>query len=433
MDKVNSLRGINYDDIEQNDSLRLKMQIRERVMLEAGVVFRNNPSNQVPWHLGTESFSISENLYKQLCDLGSAFFKLFDWVQLNYNKNKRVEDLLRFGVLPELRGLALEEQLKTFRLDIILRNGIPIATELEEVYGNVGKLYAMDLAYNAKQEALFRMFASLNLTHIVVDDSVGEYIPELQLLVTKLHRTYKQNVKVQFLSEWSPSPNHRVWRFCYSKDFVEYDISKRKLFLESNSTYINGLFHGYGAKSILAIINDKFLEAELKEYMGSELFASPLNGTPRSLMLEECSEEELIEFINNRKKWELRIVDCREDLSLNWGSRGVDFGDVTRSKWETLISLARKRQIKVNESIKKADFMLTELIESDRFDIIFWSSEERKLLKMPRGRIRLGPIFFRSDSPLGILVGGHATFVNTSRKVHLGRHAVCVPMELPHY
>jgi len=27
-------------------------------------------------------------------------------------------------------------------------------------------------------------------------------------------------------------------------------------------------------------------------------------------------------------------------------------------------------------------------------------------------------------------VGGKATFVNTSKKVHIGHHAVCVPLQL---
>jgi hypothetical protein len=48
---------------------------------------------------------------------------------------------------------------------------------------------------------------------------------------------------------------------------------------------------------------------------------------------------------------------------------------------------------------------------------------------MPHARCRLGPVFVSGEAGTE-LVGGHATFVNTSRKVHLGRHAVCAPLDV---
>ena len=67
------------------------------------------------------------------------------------------------------------------------------------------------------------------------------------------------------------------------------------------------------------------------------------------------------------------------------------------------------------------------IVESDRFDVPFLHPESGELALMTRARIRLGPIFFRAGGQ-SRLVAGHATFVNTSRKIHLGKHAVCAPL-----
>lgn len=73
--------------------------------------------------------------------------------------------------------------------------------------------------------------------------------------------------------------------------------------------------------------------------------------------------------------------------------------------------------------------MISDLVDSDRFDVEFLHPQSRQLCLLPRARIRLTPIYAR-EAHGSELLGGHATFVNTSRKVHLGHHAVCTPFVL---
>ena len=78
--------------------------------------------------------------------------------------------------------------------------------------------------------------------------------------------------------------------------------------------------------------------------------------------------------------------------------------------------------------VREARYLVSELVESDRFDAPFLYPGLGVLALMTRARVRLTPIFFRDETGPH-LVAGHATFVNTSRKIHLGSYAVCAPLD----
>ena len=87
----------------------------------------------------------------------------------------------------------------------------------------------------------------------------------------------------------------------------------------------------------------------------------------------------------------------------------------------------QRGEIPYHPQHKNVIFMATEFIESDRYDLPFWDRENNQMSLMSKARIRLQPIYYRRQDRME-LVTSMATFVNTSKKVHLGRHAIQVPV-----
>lgn len=103
------------------------------------------------------------------------------------------------------------------------------------------------------------------------------------------------------------------------------------------------------------------------------------------------------------------------------------FGDRSALRWRKALRSALAGRIPGYEGFGSARFIASEPVESDRFDVPFLHPGLDVLALMPQARIRLGSIFTRTAQDIR-LVAAHATFVNTSRKIHLGKHAVCAPL-----
>ena len=172
------------------------------------------------------------------------------------------------------------------------------------------------------------------------------------------------------------------------------------------------------------MIHDSKISEDIINGIGVSSYEILANGTPKSFTIDKVELGLLLSL--NRKDWIIRIADCRDNLDLNWGARGVFFGESSRNKWLKLLRNAKKGFIELNQKKFNARFMMCKLIESDRFDVDFWNKAENTISTMEKARIRLSPVFFRSKNSID-MIGCHATFVNTSRKVHIGKHSICVP------
>ncbi len=421
------LLGVNYYNLHADTQILNNMRCVENEILKEGVSFGKHDKKEAPWLLGTSSFKINPLLFQELFSLGKAFYLFFDHLQYLYKNNHELVEPLDIGTEENLRGLDLDKTLKTFRLDIILKSGKPVITEVEEVYGNIGKVIAMSKAYNIGYQPVLDRFTNLELSSVFLDDTVLAYTSELRILTKHLDKISGNKICIKPFSLLNDSDSGNAWKFCYTKDFSQYGHEKQKKILNGNINFVNPLFHGYGSKTILALIHDESLKAAFSKALGPDVYHTLLRSTPKSIMFDRFRD--LNYLVNNRDKWVLRVADCRENLDLNWGARGVFFPGKSKKKWEKLLGDAKFGYVELNENKFSAYFMLCELIDSDCFDVEFWNKNENCISIMNKARIRLSPIFFREGEKIYI-IGGHATFVNTSRKVHLGKHAVCVPLEI---
>jgi len=136
---------------------------------KAGVTFKGYSS--FPWLVGTSPYKTSPNTQKQLLEAGQSVFMFIDTIQRLYKEgNAAVRDVLDLNTPPDLAGLQLDKNIVTFRLDVVLEKGVPRITEIEEIYGNVGKLHAMERAYNLQFSRLFENFAEQHIEQIYVDE-----------------------------------------------------------------------------------------------------------------------------------------------------------------------------------------------------------------------------------------------------------------------
>lgn len=403
---------------------------RERRLLQEGVVFGDENSTRVPWLVGVKPYKLSRLEQEVITQLGAAVFRYFDVVQALYAEGEpTVRAHLDLNVPNALRGLQLDQRMITARLDLVMRDGSPFIIEVEEIYGDVGKIHAMQRAYGTNHDALFDSFAKLGLSHIYVDDFVRNYHPELRLLQRRMAESYQQSVLIDYFSDFPPHQRGTIWRFCYTKDFRQYPPAHQERIVRAPCMFINPLFHGYGTKAILALAFHPSLASELSARLGSHSYSVLLNGLPHSQLIEKEPPKEFVErLLLGHKTSVLKLVDCHESPNFAWGSRGVFFGDRSATRWRKIVTEALDGNIPGQSPPIKARFMVSELIESDRFDMRFWEPETQTIRLMPRARARIAPIFFRDERGVH-LVSGHATFVNTSRKVHLGSHAVCSPLD----
>jgi hypothetical protein len=403
-----------------------KARRRHADLLDVGVTFPRVPAGTLPWLMAVEPFTLDAVLTSRVQRLGSAMVAYVDAVQRLYAAgNPVVRHHLDLGTEPDLRGLQLDRHIQTFRLDLVLSDGRPVATELEEVYGNAGKAYAMQLAYGTSYHELFASFATLRLSHILVDDGVQGYGSELALLRRALRRLHGQDVAVRFFSEVDPADVTAAWRFCYTTDLGQYDRRRRAQIVEADTRYINPLFHGYGTKAQLALAWHPEVAAAMEAELDAETWAVVRAGIVEGQLLTGAEDDERL--VAERRMLVIKVTSSPADRSATWGSRGVYFGESSARKWATVLAGVRGGHLPGHPA-SPARFLVNRLVESDRFDVIYFDPELERLSVMKRARIRIAPIFFRTGDHVR-LVAGHATFVNTSRKVHLGRHAVCAPLD----
>ncbi|WP_055522836.1 hypothetical protein [Streptomyces graminilatus] len=399
---------------------------RRDALLAEGVSFPTARPGTLPWLMALKPFTMDRSLTAKVAALGTAVFAYIDAVQDLYaQRHPVVRAHLDPGTEPDLRGLDLHRRIQTFRLDLVVEQGSPVITEIEEIYGNAGKAHAMQSAYGVSYEGLFQSFANLGLSHVLVDDQVRTYDSELAIVRRRLRTAYGQDLAVQFFSEAKLKEVKAAWRFCYTLDFGQYDIDRRAAITQSGIAFANPLFHGYGTKALTALAFHPDLTPDLEGMLGAATLGTLRSGIAESRLL--TGTEDVPALAEQRKGLVIKVTDSPAQRAATWGSRGVYFGESSRAKWESVLDAVRGGHLPGRPSLPAA-YLLSRLIDSDRFDIAFLHPDGDRLGVMPRARMRLAPIFFRQAGRVE-LVAGHATFVNTSRKVHLGQHAVCAPLD----
>lgn len=422
------LDGVNHELIEDNESCKYSSYITKE-LLNKGVEFNNIDKNKVPWLVGVEPFELNEDLLKQLQEIGEATFLYIDAIQKLYlNKHPVIEDRL-FNKYAEKNFNHLQEKrnIDTFRLDIIIENGILRVTEIEEVYGNAGKVCAMNDVYNNNlSEKLLKSFSGREIKYIYVDDNALGYINENKILAKYLMDYNGTDVIVKNYSQINTKDKGNAWRFIYTKDIGKYNKEIINTTILHKDRFFNSLFHGFGSKKILPLIFDESVVKDIKNEIGIKNYNILTKHYPFSKEITKNSNLE--ELLDKRKKLVLKVLECDDEQKFEWGARGVYFGNTSKKKWESYLINSRDGFIPISSKKIKAKTMLSELVDSDKFDIKFYHPYVNKIGLMNKARIRIGAIFFRNDNIVEF-TGGHATFVNTSRKIHLGEHAICVPLK----
>ncbi|MFE7776188.1 hypothetical protein ACFU5O_20245 [Streptomyces sp. NPDC057445] len=378
-----------------------------------------------PWLVAARPFPLGPGLTRQLEELGSAVVALCDTAQDLYaDGDPHVRAALDIGVPEDLRGRDLHRRIELFRLDVVVSQGTPLVTELEEAFGNAGKMHAFEQAYGVGADDVFRTFDRLGIERIWMDDQYRMYRSENELAARRMREQFALPMEVGFFSSFRDD-GRRGWRFCYVKELRQYDKRLRREILAASERLINPLFHGFGTKALLALVWDPALESRIVQRLGAHLLAVLRATVPRSQVLPARADTTLVEQLKacGRQKV-LKVIDS-DDSVYTWGSRGVFFGDHSVSRWRDALDAAAAGRIPGHPEAS-ARFVISDLVDSDRYDVEFLHPQSRQLCLMPRARIRLTPIYAREGRSSRFL-GGHATFVNTSRKVHLGRHAVCTP------
>lgn len=433
-DRLDELPGVNYLPWASPASEVLAARETARVLVEEGVAFGDLPPGQVPWLVAAGPFRMDALLAARVKRVGEVTFDFIDLVQQLYGEgHPTVRDHLDLNVPADLRGLDLERPILTFRLDMVVEGGRPKVTEIEEVYGNAGKMHAMQRAYGVNYDALFEAFAGLALSHIYVDDSVQGYFPELAVFGGRVGALVGRPIVVERFSSFARRHHGAVWRFCYTRDFCQYPLEIRRRIVAANgATFVNPLFHGYGTKALLALVGHPQVAPELERRLGAERYAVLRDGfAPMRLLDPEGAPATLKALEVAHRSAVLKVIDCPGAPEYTWGSRGVFFGDRSAARWRSIVAAAAAGRLPGDPRLAGVRYAVARLVDSDRFDVPFLHPRTGELALLPRARVRLGPIFFRAPGAAPRLVAGHATFVNTSRKVHLGRHAVCAPLDWP--
>ncbi len=423
-----TLRGVKHEVYSTNkDDIALCRHI-ENVLISEGIKFKNQESRRIPWLVAKDPFEVDKILRKKIEELGQAVFAFLDAVQALYKEEERVREILDIGAPDELRGLDPDRGIVTFRLDVIIEKGNLKIAEIEEVYGGIGKIHALHKAYGIHCNALYEEISKTGIERIMIDDRWSEYAPELQILRRKLKTEFGINPEINYLSQYRENMSGVTLRYAYTRDLRLYDPALRKQIINGNVQFINPLFHGYATKAIFSVLFDESLKYRLKQKIGQKYYDLLINGCPRTKLIDSHSINDVESFMDNRKKSVLKVINASGDTDYHWGSKGVFFGDISKVKWEETIRSVLRGEIPYNPDIRGVRYILSDLVKSDRYDIPFWNHVDHNVSLMKNALIRLEPVFFRLNGRGSRLVGGMATFVNTSRKVHLGKHAVFAPL-----
>lgn len=397
-------------------------------LLREGVQFRGI-TDEVPWLVAARPFAVSPELRARLERIGGAVFAYFDALQALYRDGNEVVRRELDGLTPPwLCGIEVERTLEMFRLDVLISDGRPWITEVEETFGNAGKMLAMERAYGLPPSTLLDFLAARGIERILVCDDFPEYVPELAIVARHLSERTGGNVRAELFSGLRGAPRGAAWRFATVAELQRYGRPWVERLVRAAADFVNPLFHGYGTKAALALVHDERVSADLARLAPAALRTLRAS-VPRSVTLPSLNGSWPMPAAG-RRRLVLKVMECPTAPELSWGSRGVIFGERSSRQWDTHLGEAVAGWARAPDGRRhRARLALCELVESDRFDVDFLHPDRTAICRMPRARCRLGPIFVRG--PEGVrLTGGHATFVNTSRKVHLGRHAACAPLDL---
>jgi hypothetical protein len=403
-----------------------------RALVAQGVEFAGSDRSRAPWLVAGRRFDLGADLARRIERLGAASFELCDAAQAMWAEgDPRVAAHLDPGVPEDLRGLDLDRTIQMLRLDVVIRDGRPVLTEIEEVFGNVGKAHAFEHAYGVSADPMYEALEGYDFGKFSIDDQYAMYRTELEIVARRMKEQFGRDVRVELFSEFTDD-GLVSWRFCYVKEFRQYGPEQRARILKAADRLVNPLFHGYGTKGLLSLAWDPELEADLVRRIGADTLAVLRAGMPRTTLLAPEPDPAFMAELKERggRDLALKVLDAPEATEYTWGSRGVFFGDQSAGRWRATVDAAAAGAVPGRPEVRGTRYMLTELVDSDRFDVTFLHPFEDTLCLMPRARIRLTPIFNRGAERVDLL-GGHATFVNTSRKVHLGKHAVCAPFAVP--
>ena len=147
-DQLRDLPDVGYVVADPDTALREAAKLASQVLIRAGVRFTGSAESMVPWLVGARPFALGVELYERLERLGEAVFAFLDATQDLYaDGNPIVREHLDTGVPADLRGFDLDRYIDMYRLDVVVSGGMPVLTEVEEIFGNAGKVHAFELAY----------------------------------------------------------------------------------------------------------------------------------------------------------------------------------------------------------------------------------------------------------------------------------------------
>jgi hypothetical protein len=105
--------------------------------------------------------------------------------------------------------------------------------------------------------------------------------------------------------------------------------------------------------------------------MGKDKLATLRAGVPRSQLLPLNSAPEFIDDLKtNRRRKVLKVVDS-DAAEYTWGSRGIYFGDQSARRWTQAVDAATAGHIPGRPDLARTCFVISDLVDSDKFDVEF--------------------------------------------------------------
>ena len=237
------------------------------------------------------------------------------------------------------------------------------------------------------------------------------------------------DINIGFFSEFDDGMEGPIYRFAYMRSFQRYPQALRKKIISDPIHYINPLFHGFAAKSIFIFLFQEALKDFLQDAMGQTDYDILKKASPLSELIDSNGSSAGFDaLMENRRQTVIKVVHC-PNPDYEWGARGVYMGRTNKNRWAKIVESVLKGEIPNHPEAGHVTFMRERFVTSDRYDIPFFDPVNDQISLMPKATILLRPIFFRQNGQ-SRLVSSTATFVNTSKKVHWGGHAVVAPVDL---
>jgi hypothetical protein len=412
--------------IDTDDPVGTLPAVADRLR-EEGIRFRDI-TGEVPWLVAAEPYFLAPRIKAELDRIAKAVFDYLDFLQARYRADDELVKMTLDGMTPpSLCGIDLQKGIEMFRLDILVENGSPKITEIEEIFGNAGKVTAMATAYDLPTPYIVPFMVERGVEHIIVCDDYPEYVHEVAILARHAGQRRGRPIQVGLVSSFDFNTRGPVWRFVSTAELARFGTTFCERLRQAGIDFVNPLFHGFGTKAALALLHDERMAVALERGMDALSLDILKGAVPHCFMLEG-HESDAAQLLQRRRKLVLKVTDCPELPLLTWGSRGVYFGERSRREWEARLGLGLRGLVASSpHTVHPARLLVSDLVEADRVDVRFLHPNRKTVSLMPRSRFRLGPIYVRQGGKTHF-AGGHATFVNTSRKVHLGKHAVCAPL-----